>query len=552
MIELLYFILFIVSINILTGFKRSNVLGCGLVGFSGSNGNFFNAGLIRTLLWHNSITRGKHATGIYTPSMGIIKDSKEAKDFFKDEVKMNLFEENDSYVLGHVRAATVGNASDPNAAHPWDFGNIVMMHNGTLKNHESLAEKYSIGKDEWVVDSQVLGHALSKDFNTDTPFKVLSEYIGAAATIIYHKERQSLFVYRDEERTLYYGYLNDDIYISSMDDILSIIGCSNIKMFDPYRVHEIKDGKILNKIVIKRKKASRNNIVTNIVKKLSSVIGFSYFSSNKIMLDDYYSGFHRPILNAVFFENYHLEARASTTDKSTLGRITAGKFYKPIKILNDRMFTIKDDEGFVKDVMIDLFNYENFIPVPGSYVIAIDAPVNSPVKKGEFYECLYHRFGFDNVVIRDHSSGRNICSSLTNFRVATDKEIREYFEVEDSNSLCSVGDLYNSSMNLIEEYPNKKEEAIVDAEVIIDQTEEDEELDIRDLVIANMLECFDDLSGELDYIVKNKSKELDDETLDSIKMMVMVTSEASNPDFKFLANYNENTIDNLETELETT
>lgn len=547
MVELLYFILFIVSINILTSFKRSNVLGCGLVGFSGSDDKSFNIGLIRTLLWHNSVTRGKHATGIFTPSMGIIKDAKEAKDFFKDDVKMSLLEENDSYLMGHVRHATVGDSSNADAAHPWDFEDIIMMHNGTLKNHEEIAKDYKIENKDWIVDSQVLGLAIKQNFKDNKPFKVLTEYIGAAAVVLYHKERKSLFVYRDEERTLFYGYLNDDIYISSLDDILNVIGCENIKAFEPYKVYEIKDGKVLNKVLIKRKKANKNNIIGNIVKTITSLIYYQWFSSDKVMLDDYYTGFHRSVMKSKLFENYQIPAKATTTSNSVFGKITRGNFYKMIRVIDEKKFIIKDDKGEEKEVSIDLFDYENYIPLPNSYVIAIDAPHNTSLKKGEFYECLYHRFGFDAVIIRDHINNKNIYSTLSNFRIATEEEIKEYFKSEpDTCTIVSIIPQTEQLMLPIED-SSEKEIPLVDAEVIIEEEDEDEAVDIRDLVITNMLTCFKHINEEIETILDGNINDLNVELEESLRLISLVTEEASSSDFKFIANYNENTITNLET-----
>src|SRR5690606_29170454 len=136
----------------------------------------------------------------------------------------------DNVLLGHVRKATVGNKDNPDSAHPWDFGDIVMMHNGTLEksNYESLASKYNIKN--YSVDSQVLGYAIQDNFRTGEPFKVLTEYVGAAATIVYHKEKDSIFVYRDNERTLYRGYLNEtELYISSIPEVLELMGCEEVE-----------------------------------------------------------------------------------------------------------------------------------------------------------------------------------------------------------------------------------------------------------------------------------------------------------------------------------
>lgn len=542
MIEILYFTVFIVLLNILTGFKKSNVLGCGLVGFSGEGS--FKIPLIRTLLWYNSVARkSTDATGIFTPSMGIIKDVKKPQEFFKDESNINSLEENDNILMGHVRAATVGDKTDKSSAHPWDFGDIVMMHNGTLKeaSYRDLAVKYELKDEDWKVDSQVLGMAIQKNFQSNEPFKVLSEYTGAAAVIIYHKKRESLFVYRDEERTLSYGYLNDsDMYISSESDILEIIGCTGIKSFDPFKVHEIKDGKILSKMKVKTKKANKNVFVNKVVTSVKSLLKFKQYTTSKFFLKDFYTGFSHKAINSRYMEGYKLEAIANVNGNTEnfKTKITKGKFYKVLTPKEDNSFTITDDNNIVSIAFLNFFNISNFIPFAGNYII-YDTTTNYSgisLKYGQLYEVVYHKFGFPEVLVRDHVSGEVVKTDINNVRVASYEEVADYFKNDGKLEVISVYDVENNDTETCS--VNNNISIIEDAEVI----EEDDSIDIDWEVHKNLLTSLKSVNTKLNKLRQQST--MNKEILDNIVLIEDFVGKCISQDKSFILNINENTLEN--------
>lgn len=552
-IELVYFVLFVVLVNLITGFKRQSILGCGLVGFSGANGQSFSIPVVKLMLWYNSLTRGEHATGIYAPSMGVIKEAKKAVEFFKNEEKMSLLEENDSYLLGHVRHATVGNTTDPQSAHPWDFGDIAMMHNGTLKNHENLATKYGIKKTDWTVDSQVLGLGIQQNFKDGEPFKILSEYVGAAAVIVYHKERESLFVYRDEERPLFYGYLDDNMYMTSLREVLEGAGCTNIKSFEPYRVHEIKDGCIISKMVIKRMKATKNNIMTKVVKHISSIVSYFQYNIEKLFLTEDFSGFQRNCLKAKYFENYHVRAKITTSENSNFGRITKGNYYKMVTAIDERTFTIRDDKSTVQQVVVDLFEYESFIPTAGSYVVALQN--TNGLKQGEMYECLYHRFGFETIIVKDHFNDKNIYDTIGKFRTASKEEIAEYFKDCNTCTVIHLPAKTQTSMEFDEGNKGKSSETTegnypqvieVVEEPIVEEEDPVSTDELTAILVENFLLSWELLSEEIGSIMKEYGNQMSDGLEERMNFIAMVAGECSSADFKFVLNLNENSFNNLE------
>lgn len=545
-LNIILFTFLVTFINLLTGFKRKSIFGCGLVGFSGQGK--FSLPIIKVLLWHNSQTRGKDATGIFTPKSGIIKDVVEAKEFFKNE-ELNKIVEFESPVLAHVRKATVGNAKDPDSAHPWDFGNIVMMHNGTLDNYKELASQYNIEK--YTVDSQVLGQAISKNFTDGKPFAVLNEYSGAAAVIVYHKERDSIFVYRDEDRTLFYGYVNDtEMYISSLEDILLGIGCKNVTSFEPFKVHEIKNGNIISKFTIKRKKANQNSVFRNIITKLSDIISFKYYNTIKFRLtSDYYSGFKRDMLDPKYLDGYWVRSKYDikpAANAHELAQLTADKFYKIVRVISDKIVAATDDTGKQKHIYLDTLDYENFIPTVSDYVICQEVPTtNNGLKVGEMYEVLHHTFGLSDVVVRNHETNMNVGATIANFRLATISEINNYFKKDVSkSSSCQVIQL-GPAKHVADDcdYTEVIEEPVQEASILDDV---EEEVDKYELVFSKYIESLNLTNKAVRSIMKNVEDKKYEEALAELRVVNIFTEKCNDLDSEYILNVNENSLLNID------
>ena len=206
---------------------------CGIVSFSGKS--TFNKDKINLLMIWNSFERGKDSTGIYSPKNHLIKDTDDAIKFLNS----NPFEE-DTLLIAHVRAQTIGVKSVKNA-HPFIEDNVVLCHNGTLKNHYALLRKYDLAYQDYNVDSHIICAIIAKEKN----FKVLSEIDGGAAFVMTNKNNpNTLYVFRNSERPLYRGVLEEGMYISSIKESLEIIGCKSIKEFKENYLYTIIDGLI--------------------------------------------------------------------------------------------------------------------------------------------------------------------------------------------------------------------------------------------------------------------------------------------------------------------
>lgn len=225
---------------------------CGLIGYSGQAN--YNLDKIKFLMLWNSVERGKNATGIYTPSSGLMKNNDSAGSFlFGKEIKQLI---EDNQLIAHVRANTVGSNAAKNA-HPFDTEGIVLAHNGTLIDYMALGTSYGMKFSEWDVDSQILAYGVNRAFTSETTLdnlniETLSEYKGAAALLFYSKHLDKMFVFKDKERTLFYGY--DEVggmYISSIEESLKALSLFEIQKFEDNNLYIIDHGDILKKVVYK-------------------------------------------------------------------------------------------------------------------------------------------------------------------------------------------------------------------------------------------------------------------------------------------------------------
>ena len=99
-------------------------------------------------------------------------------------------------LLGHNRHATQGASGSDENAHPFEHGDIVLMHNGSLVSRRGLSGT------GFAVDSEQIAYTVSQ---TDDVKEVISNIHGAFALVWYDKRDCCIRIVRNNERPLWFA-----------------------------------------------------------------------------------------------------------------------------------------------------------------------------------------------------------------------------------------------------------------------------------------------------------------------------------------------------------
>jgi hypothetical protein len=102
--------------------------------------------------------------------------------------------------------------------------------------------------------------------NASQTKKPLTEIIGGCAVIYTDTNTNKLYVYRNADRPLYRGMIENSMYMSSIEASLKTIGCDKITEFKQDTLYEIVEGKIVKTYGVQRaievKKETKNTVVS--------------------------------------------------------------------------------------------------------------------------------------------------------------------------------------------------------------------------------------------------------------------------------------------------
>jgi hypothetical protein len=203
---------------------------CGIVSVFGSDMQSHHGEIMHDLLVLDQL-RGMHATGVMkiggTGIATVMKGAGNASNWLLD-VTNKAFVKNVASsrgLIGHNRYATMGNTSDPAGAHPFQHGNITMVHNGTLDSRHGLST--SEDHPHFLVDSDQVAFTLSE---TDTASTVRT--LDGAFVLAWHNETDnSLNFVRNTERPFFIAKLkNVDVYVCASEQWMIHVACSRRKV----------------------------------------------------------------------------------------------------------------------------------------------------------------------------------------------------------------------------------------------------------------------------------------------------------------------------------
>lgn len=153
--------------------------------------------------------RGQDSTGLAAikssdNSVGIAKGAINPIDLFDTKKFTSILNGAQCHTfIGHNRAATKGKVNNTNA-HPFYYGKIVGVHNGTLDQGSWDALETALGE-KFDVDSQALICALDR-LGIDETIKMIR---GAWSLVWYNTEDRTLNFLRNKERPMWYSFTKE-------------------------------------------------------------------------------------------------------------------------------------------------------------------------------------------------------------------------------------------------------------------------------------------------------------------------------------------------------
>lgn len=117
------------------------------------------------------------------------------------------------FMIGHNRAATRGDVSTENN-HPFDEGNVVLVHNGTMHH---IPKEYDDG-------TKVDSHAIAKMLHKASVEDFMRKSFGAFALVWFNKATEQLNLLRNEDRPLHLIHFENIVLLSSESGLATWMG----------------------------------------------------------------------------------------------------------------------------------------------------------------------------------------------------------------------------------------------------------------------------------------------------------------------------------------
>ncbi len=225
---------------------------CGIVGMMTSEKTIGQIGrrkwLTQALILDT--LRGSDSTGLVAvrheddKSPLIIKDTLPGYTFVRTKPYENVVADMDEFkaFIGHNRAGTIGSKYEVNNAHPFNYGHIWMVHNGTLD-----LWKYMDDEKLCDTDSQAICYQLSLCHSDEEYKDVLEQLDGAYALVWYDTEQDCLYMARNDERPFHFAFSKDkrDVFFASEKEMLILLMKRNDYELDGNLVYKLSAGRML-------------------------------------------------------------------------------------------------------------------------------------------------------------------------------------------------------------------------------------------------------------------------------------------------------------------
>lgn len=176
---------------------------CGLAGAAGATNIRTRDAFIELLLVTQ--LRGRDSTGIFSVGHGnnvkYVKELGPPEYLFDRKSFEQVLSGVPPIMVGHCRKKTVGD-NNRASAHPFDFDNVIGVHNGTLRAYYGME-----GYDHKLPDSYALYHNIDKYGAEETIRKL--DPTGAWALVWWDKVNNRLNFLRNKDRPLFFAWAKD-------------------------------------------------------------------------------------------------------------------------------------------------------------------------------------------------------------------------------------------------------------------------------------------------------------------------------------------------------
>lgn len=491
---------------------------CGITGFSGKDN--FDKHKIKTLIVWNALARGLDSTGLYSPKNNLKKSLLSGDEFVVTE-KEDFLEDN--FLIAHVRAKTVGANSIKNT-HPFCRGKYILCHNGTLKNHIDLIDKYDLNLMDFDVDSDVICGSLDK---SDNMLDVIKSIDGPAALLITKTDDEGImYVFRNKDRPLFKGYIDANMYISSLKESLIFIGCKHIKEFKEDVLYKIKEGKILTSSTIKNE--------PYIIPKTVTV---NNFSKNNI----FSNCLIRCLVDEILYHD-------NNPIKACI-KLIKGKYYRAFQLTKDDQIKIHDDvtscNWFVDSSKFNPYDFikaddyvRAIVPITAQFGNKVLLQQNEVAVVRSVWEetvSLYNPFTELFIVMADK------INLVKLDKVEIDRYIEQNISNIDGDSCPNINILLNKQLQLPLALNYKPGEVFETNEVEVESdTVDDSETEYEEIAVDyfDLKMAFEDMDDKLERLIGLISDQ--HTTLPEIQLAIveLIDDNSKNKDY-FLAGYEE-------------
>ena len=182
-----------------------------------------------------SALRGMEGTGLAITkdtlaSPFVYKKAMPASDFYQLKTSQRIVNsaEDACMVLGHTRSATRGFIDDE-SAHPFQYGHITLIHNGTVNGLHNSAKGCDIQ-----VDSAQLAYAFWKSGNEKS---ILEEITGQYCVIWHNSKTGTINIARNNDKPLYWAHIPEWeglAFMSEYQSLAYVLDRADIKIKDGY------------------------------------------------------------------------------------------------------------------------------------------------------------------------------------------------------------------------------------------------------------------------------------------------------------------------------